>query len=204
MTAKSDVPGCRAAGKQVESVLASQINALPQSARAGATKRMQTMSPVTRQRCEQDGWSQGTITCLAAAATEAEQKVCSLRFRADQYRRWFRQLLRATVPGPATADEKIGPSCLQIQVHYSTLLPATKPQPNANTAPPGPRARARAWVPRILFERCIADNWPSSARSCFANATVADAGCEKRLPKPARTALGDHLRDMAEHLGIAH
>lgn len=67
-------------------------------------------------------------------------------------------------------------------------------------------ATARAWVARIFFERCVMDSWPEPARSCFGRVSVTKEtdACLALLPEAARTALNDHLVDMAESLGVPH
>ena len=139
------------------------------------------MTGVTRQRCVEDGWSAAVTACFVRATADDAQQACALQMRADQHRRWYLQLMTGEVPGERLAAAPAAPD----------------PQPTFD------RSLAQAWVARILFERCIVDNWPEPARSCFAVAAVRNT-CDELLPEAAHTALNDHLVDMAESLGVPH
>jgi hypothetical protein len=167
-----------------------------------AHARVAKMAGITRQRCREDEWSAEITTCLGAAATDDAQRACTLQMRADQHRRWFLQMMTGQTPAAATADEKVGSSCLQIEANFNRLFAAA-----AATTPtagePSP-ALVTGWVARILFERCLVDGWPEPARTCFGHASSVKNTCEDLLPEAARTALDGHLVDMAESLGVPH
>jgi hypothetical protein len=196
-------PSCDRAQAQYEQVLAAQASAMEGAARDTARERLARMAGVTGQRCREDEWSAEVTQCLIGASSDDEQKVCLLQMRADQHRRWFLHMLTGQVPSERLADEKLGPSCLAIEANYTRLLAGAAPDPKPV---PDDVATARAWVARIFFERCVTDNWPEPARSCFglASGTSTTNTCLKLLPETARTALHDHLVDMAESLGVPY
>lgn len=189
-------PDCDGAQARYEQVLAAQADAIEGEAKTQAQARVTEMHGITGQRCRDDEWSAEIATCLGAAATEDAQRTCALQMRADQHRRWFLELMTGRLPGEATADDKTGPSCVQIQASFDRLYAAQTP-------PAGEPTLAQRWVGQILFERCLVDGWPEPARTCFNRADV-KAGCEQLLPEDARTALREHLVDMAEHLGVPY
>ena len=194
-------PDCDGAQAQYEKVLAAQAEAMEGDARDQARTRVAAMNGITGQRCREDEWPAEIASCLRVAATDDEQRGCTLQMRADQHRRWFLQMMTGQLPTAAT-DDSVGPSCVQIEDNYQRLFPAGAAA--AGKPAPDEKALAQRWVARILFERCLADGWPERARTCFGNASSPTAPCYELLPEPARTSLNDHLVDMAESLGVPY
>jgi len=194
---------CDGAQVQFEQVLAGQTEQLEGDARTTAQTRLQELAGVTRQRCREDGWPAEITACLIAARSEDEQRECALQMRADHHRRWFLQMMTGQPPGAASPDAELGPSCVQIEANHRRAFAAAAA--NAPAPPPdGPSPElVQGWVARILFERCLVDDWPETARTCFGRASVSER-CEDLLPEAARTALRDHLIDMAESLGVPY
>lgn len=188
-------PDCDRAQAQYEKVLGAQADAIEGDARAQAQARVAAMRGITRQRCREDEWSVEITACLTSATTDEQQQACALQMRADQHRRWFLHMMNGELPTDASSDDKVGPSCLQIEVNYDRLF--------TEAAAGGEPSLAQRWVARIFFERCLVDGWAEPARTCFSHASVKPA-CDELLPEAARTALHDHLVDMAESLGVPY
>jgi hypothetical protein len=200
-TAPPAQPDCDGAQAQYERVLAAQADQIEGDARAQAQTRIAAMQGITAQRCRDDAWTAEIATCLRGATTDAEQQACALMMRPDQHRRWFLHLLNGQAPAAATADDKAGPSCVQIEASWNRMFEARAA--SAAQARADDQVLAQRWAAQILFERCLVDGWPESARTCF-NRADPEATCEQMLSESARTSLNDHLVDMAESLGVPY